>query len=194
MVHKQGRRQPARWPDNVRYITEPEYHSSVPKHIKDFLYPTSSRAHARDQAAKPAVTIHLISELSHPARGQRGLVAIKKIPPHTLIIDYIGEVHCDDRPDSDYDLSLYRTLDHISVGLDAQRVGNEARFINDYRGVKPKPNANFQERRTDCGELRMSVWSGNDAIKKGDEILVSYGKSWWHARNSTAVNTQDLGS
>lgn len=40
----------------------------------------------------------------------------------------------------------------------------------------------FEERRTAAGELRMGVWSGNDPIKKGDEILVSYGKGWWQAR------------
>ncbi|KAI0651576.1 SET domain protein [Trametes meyenii] len=192
MAHKQGRRQPARWPDNVRYITEPEYDSSVPKHIKDLLHPASSRTHPGARAFKPAVAIHFISEPSHPAQGQRGLVAIKKIPPRTLIIDYIGEVHCDDRPNSDYDLSLYRTLEHISVGLDAYHAGNEARFINDYRGVKSKPNANFQERRADNGELRMGVWSGSEAIKKGDEILVSYGKSWWRARQSSDTNARSM--
>lgn len=63
-------------------------------------------------------------------------------------------------------------------------MGNEARFTNDYRGVKAKPNALFRERRTREGELRMSIWSGTDAIKKGEEILVSYGKSWWHARHN----------
>ncbi|KAL1951794.1 hypothetical protein VTO73DRAFT_943 [Trametes versicolor] len=138
--------------------------------------------HPSPHTPKPLVTIQLITETSHPACGQYGLFAAKKIPPHTLILDYIGEVHCDDRPDSDYDLSLYRTPDYISVGIDAQHAGNEARFINDYRGVKGKPNAAFQERRTDSGELRMSVWSGAEALKKGDELLVSYGKSWWRER------------
>lgn len=84
-------------------------------------------------------------------------------------------MHCDDRPDSDYDLSLLRT-EGYSVGVDASRIGNEARFINDFRGVRPKANAVFQDRRIPGGELRMSVWSSTDAIKKGDEILVSYGE------------------
>jgi uncharacterized protein YxjI len=34
--------------------------------------------------------------------------------------------------------------------------------------------------------LRMSVWSKNLPIQKGDEILVSYGKSWWRERQETA--------
>jgi SET domain-containing protein len=99
--------------------------------------------------------------------------------PYSLY--YMGEVHADDRPSSDYDLSLYRTQDNISIGIDASRIGNEARFINDYRGVRDKPNASFEDDRS-AGELRMSVWSRNQPIAKGDEILVSYGKSWWRER------------
>ena len=140
-----------------------------------------------NHSQKSMVVIQRISDPSHPANGQHGLFATKKIPPRTLILDYIGEVHCDERPESDYDLSLHRTLDLISVGVDAHSTGNEARFVNDYRGVKSRPNVIFQERRTDRGELRMSVWSGSETIKKGDELLVSYGKSWWRARQHPDV-------
>ena len=171
---------PPRWPPNLEYLAEPRYHSSVSPQLRDVLAPSLTQ-HPRPHA-KPPVAIQSITDQSHPARGQFGLFAAKKIPPRTLILDYIGEVHCDDRPGSDYDLSLYRSPEHGSVGVDAQSAGNEARFINDYRGVKPKPNALFQERRTSTGELRMSVWSGTEVIKKGDELLVSYGKSWWRER------------
>jgi SET domain-containing protein len=99
---------------------------------------------------------------------------------------YLGEVHTDDRPSSDYDLSLYRTQDGINVGVDAKLMGNEARFINDYRGVRDKPNAAFEDDRSANGELRMSVWSKHLPIQKGDEILVSYGKSWWQERQEGA--------
>jgi hypothetical protein len=61
-------------------------------------------------------------------------------------------------------------------------MGNEARFVNDYRGIRSKPNAVFVESRTSQGELRMSIWSSKDPIQKGDEILVSYGKNWWRSR------------
>ena len=135
--------------------------------------------------------------------GQFGLFAAKKIPPRTHLLDYLGEIHCDDRPSSDYDLSLYRTPDgSVSVGVDASGMGNEGRFVNDYRGIRAKPNAQFEERRADNGELRMSIWVGSEAVKKGEEILVSewvqlnalfltvigvapqvsYGKSWWSHR------------
>ncbi|KAI0336109.1 SET domain protein [Cubamyces sp. BRFM 1775] len=185
-------RLPAHWPNNVRYISELVYHSSVPKHIRDFLLSGGSPQASQSMSSsshpqKSMVLIQRISGASHPANGQHGLFATKKIPPRTLILDYIGEVHCDERPESDYDLSLHRTPDHISVGVDAHSAGNEARFVNDYRGVKSRPNVIFQERRTDRGELRMSVWSGSEPIKKGDELLVSYGKSWWRARQHPDV-------
>ncbi|OBZ79037.1 DnaJ 1, mitochondrial [Grifola frondosa] len=172
--------QPAHWPADVHYISDPSYHSSVPPGVRSYISGTSPGTNL--QLIRAPIAVRAILEPSHPAKGQYGLFATKKISPRTHILDYTGEVHCDDRPNSDYDLSLYRSLDGVSVGVDACRMGNEARFINDFRGIKPKPNAVFEERRSANGELRMSVWSGSEIIKKGDEILVSYGKSWWRAR------------
>ena len=100
------------------------------------------------------------------------------------LIYITGEVHCDDRPDSNYDLSLCRLSDSINVGIDANTVGNQARFINDYRGIASKPNAVFLDGRAPSGELCMSIWSSTQEIKKGEEIVVSYGKSWWRSRHS----------
>lgn len=185
-------KRPPRWPPHLTYLAEPRYHSSVSNHVRAIVCPSpTERARPPHGSQRPPVGIQSISDPSHPAHGQLGLFATKKIPPRTLILDYIGEVHCDDRLASDYDLSLYRTVDNVSVGVDAQHAGNEARFVNDFRGVKSKPNAFFQERRTERGELRMSVWSGSETIKKGDELLVSYGKSWWRARNSTGDEGPD---
>ncbi|KAF9243869.1 SET domain protein [Melanogaster broomeanus] len=139
------------------------------------------------------VRIKSISDPAHPARGQYGLFALKTIKPRTHIIDYIGEVHCQERLTSDYDLSLCRSQDGINVGIDASAMGNEARFVNDYRGIQGKPNAEFVEYRTAAGELRMSIWSTGDSIKKGNEILVSYGKSWWRSRvGDTTPHMADL--
>lgn len=94
----------------------------------------------------------------------------------------IGEIHCDERPHSDYDLSLHRFPDGTNVGIDASLMGNEARFVNDYRGISNRANAVFLDRRTQSGALKMGVWSSTEEIRKGEEILVSYGKSWWRCR------------
>ncbi|EIN13630.1 hypothetical protein PUNSTDRAFT_48569 [Punctularia strigosozonata HHB-11173 SS5] len=183
---------PPRWPSHVEYIPSQVYDRSVPHELLCLI--------RGNQLCPPtrvsSVTIRPVTERSHPAFGQHGLFAAKRIPPRSHIIDYAGEVHADDRPSSDYDLSLHRTRDGISIGVDASRKGNEARFVNDYRGIRDRPNAVFQEGRpVPDGELRMSIWSSSECIRKGDEILVSYGKGWWQARlQSSAETTHERGA
>lgn len=184
------------WPGTLRYSNRPIYHASVDKEVRHFLQSGPTRAEETDNTPCK-VFIRKIADSAHPAHGQCGLFAGKRIPPSTFILDYIGkmllrgdapshrastgEVHCEDRPESDYDLSLHRFPDGLSVGIDASRVGNEARFTNDYRGVQEKPNAFFTDYRTQSGELRMCIKSRGE-IKRGEEILISYGKSWWSNR------------
>ncbi|KAJ6627273.1 SET domain protein [Mycena sp. CBHHK59/15] len=172
---------PSHWPPNVHYISAPCYHSSVSQSTRVFLTQGAKSAPAgKKSSTNYAAVIRPISTSTHPACGQFGLFAARKIPAKTHIIDYIGEIHCDEREDSNYDLSLFRDGE-LSVGIDASAKGNEARFVNDYRGIQDKPNAVFLDGRTSSGELRMNVWSSR-SIKKGEEILVSYGKAWWKAR------------
>lgn len=182
-----SRRQPPLWPSHIQYINAPRYHPSVPGPVRSFLISGTNPAPQKTPISFPPtylVRIRYITEPSHPARGQNGLFAVRKILPRSHIIDYIGEVHCQDRAGSDYDLSLFRSEDGDNVGIDASVMGNEARFVNDYRGIRSKPNAVFVESRTSQGELRMSIWSSKDPIQKGDEILVSYGKNWWRSRTA----------
>ncbi|KAJ8084324.1 hypothetical protein PM082_003093 [Marasmius tenuissimus] len=177
---------PSHWPKELKYIQHCCFHSSVPAEARQFIHGTGSvatkNANTKKSTQNGVVAIRRIANDAHPANGQHGLFAMKKIPPKTHILDYIGELHCDDRPSSDYDLSLHRFQSGESIGIDASTTGNEARFINDYRGIQAKPNALFTDYRTASGELRMGIWSGNEEIKKGSEILVSYGKSWWKER------------
>lgn len=139
-----------------------------------------------------------ITTPTHPACGQSGLFAARDLKPGTFIIQYLGEIHApsidmnsapDAHANSNYDLSLDR--EH-GIGIDADRRGNEARFINDYRGIADRPNAEFKEvwdeRRKERG---MGVWvlgegkSGKGkGLRKGEEILVSYGRGFWGARKT----------
>ncbi|KAL7421831.1 hypothetical protein Q5752_003602 [Cryptotrichosporon argae] len=102
-----------------------------------------------------------------------------------------GGAGADEHAESDYDLSLVRlskadaanpTGRHVSIGVDAARAGNAGRFVNDYRGVAGGANAEFRVGRGEAGELRMEVWSLKNGVAKGNEVLVSYGKGWWSAR------------
>jgi xeroderma pigmentosum group C-complementing protein len=113
-------------------------------------------------------------------------------------VPYLGELHAGAAadPESDYDLWLDRGAD---VAVDAGVMGNEARFVNDYRGVPgvERPNAEFREvwwtMAPGRGERGMAVFvmpAGKRAVGRartvgvgrGEEILVSYGKGFWGGR------------
>ncbi|OJD37114.1 set domain-containing protein [Diplodia corticola] len=187
---------PKGWPPAVTYIVAPLYSRACsPELINQLHTPPAQPTPLRPPPApSPLVRVTQISDPSHPAHGQHGLFASRHLAPDTFVILYLGLVHTrtDADPASDYDLSLDREL---GIGVDATRIGNEARFINDYRGVGPPgPNAEFRELWVDLGrgglEKRMGVFvlsagkSGKRAkgIAKGDEILVSYGKGFWSER------------
>jgi hypothetical protein len=62
-------------------------------------------------------------------------------------------------------------------------MGNAGRFVNDFRGIGTASNAEFKLGRGEGGELRMEIWAlKGKGVGKGEEVLVSYGKSWWGAR------------
>lgn len=197
---------PKGWPPSTPYLTAPVYSPSLtPAHL------TALRTRPRDIPENPANTpkgpcnlgrITPITSPAHPANGQSGLFASKDLKPGTFILQYLGEIHAsvtdsesvakDPHASSDYDLSIDREL---GIGIDADKKGNEARFVNDYRGIAERPNAEFKEiwdvRR---GERGMGVWvlperkdrngKGNKGIKRGEEILVSYGRGFWGARKN----------
>ncbi|KAF5384671.1 hypothetical protein D9757_006208 [Collybiopsis confluens] len=186
---------PPHWPEGVQYSQRYIFHSSVTATTKNFI--EKGPKSTKNRGSSRMTVIRRVSEPSHPAFGQFGLFAAKKISAKEHILDYIGdsepiagmnstdfvpgEVHTDERIESNYDLSLHRFESGESVGIDAGRMGNEGRFINDFRGVRAKPNSVFTDYRDSGGQLRMGVYAGGEDIRKGDEILVSYGKGFWKA-------------
>lgn len=200
--HK-GCTMPTNWPTDILYIAVPRYAPNFPERISALLQGSSvGKLSPPKLGLQPAPTIiRRIESPSHPAFGQRGLFAAKTIPSNTFIIQYVGELHADERPTSDYDLSLIKlptsSLRHagqnsdndlldmgfISVGIDAAEMGNEARFVNDYRGTgQERPNAFFKDVQGRDDTPHITIWTGSKPIAKGKEILVSYGKGWWAAR------------
>lgn len=84
---------PSHWPPHVKYIQTSLYHSSVPVttrlQIQSSGNPPSSQI---VQHPSRKVVIRPISSMSHPASGQCGLFAAKRIPSKTHILDYIGRL------------------------------------------------------------------------------------------------------
>ncbi|KAB8294090.1 hypothetical protein EYC80_009544 [Monilinia laxa] len=209
---------PKNWPPQIPYLTTPIYCTTInASHLKILRTPTPDSLPiltSHSKGPSPLVKITPINDPSHPANGQCGLFATRDLKPGTFILQYIGEVHApmpreledeklrkevERHEKSDYDLSLDR---EGGIGVDAQGNGNEARFINDFRGVtiggeRARVNAEFKEIWDGGrGERGMGVWvlgekagggKGKGAgkwkgIRKGEEILVSYGRGFWGAR------------
>jgi hypothetical protein len=185
---------PKGWPkdSNVSFISNPVCSSAVTKEHRLALSSPPTNTPVISNPVSPAylVGIKAITKASHPANGQHGLFAARNLLPGSLILLYLGLFHgvSDTDPSSSYDLNLDSEL---GIGIDAQKMGNEARFINDYRGVADRPNAEFRDvwvrMSKDTIERRIGVFvlSGKGrekGIRKGDEILVSYGKGFWKGR------------
>jgi hypothetical protein len=137
------------WPPHLTYLTSPgrskfltKDQQAIARTKQDDLPVIPPEA---SQTPYPNVKITLISDPSHPARGQSGLFATKHLKPGSFILLYLGNVHPEsdvEAKKSDYDLWLDRDA---GIAVDAARCGNEARFVNDYRGVRDRPNAEFRE-------------------------------------------------
>ncbi|KAK4994461.1 hypothetical protein LTR66_005507 [Elasticomyces elasticus] len=195
---------PENWPKEIEYLTALTYSKSVTSHLHRGLQTLSVNCspildNQLLRMPSPLVCITPIKDRSHPAHGQHGLHATRDLPPSSFIILYLGCVHTslatDAKydPDSDYDLSLDREL---GLAVDATHEGNEARFINDYRGVRVSgPNAEFKDCWVSSGangklEKRIGVFvvsagkagKRRKGIKASEEIVVSYGKGFWNGR------------
>ncbi|KAF2157002.1 hypothetical protein K461DRAFT_9137 [Myriangium duriaei CBS 260.36] len=200
---------PSNWPEHIPFLPHPIYSPSVSASTVNLFHTPTSTSVSWPKLPSSALTSpcpHVLirpitSQATHPANGQNGLFASAHLAPGSFIIAYVGRVHTDapsdTDPASDYDLSLDRDL---GLAIDAAQTGNEARFINDYRGVADAANAEFKDcwvqmpAATEGGrrkwERRMGVFvlsagkAGKRArgIQPGQEILINYGRSFWKER------------
>ncbi|KAF3172787.1 hypothetical protein TWF751_005533 [Orbilia oligospora] len=174
---------PKNWPQDIKYLTKPTLSKKLDQTILGPLgFGSKSSSSGPRFATAPSenVAIKKISDSSHPADGEYGLFASKNLAPGTHILDYLGHYHETSPEDTDeasnYDLVLTRDVGGTNRGIaiDARFGGNEARMINDYRGVAVKPNAEFKERETGIMGVFVVVNNGIKGfkgIKKGEEIL-----------------------
>lgn len=191
---------PKGWPAGAVYLHSPCFSKKLKAEKIDGLTSLKSDLPPGSMTRRPIgpytnVKISSVTDKAHPAHGQHALCATQQLRPDTFVLPYLGYVHdqTDTNEESDYDLSLDREL---GIGVDASTMGNEARFINDYRGVAQAPNAEFRDIFVEIGrdrvEKRVGVFvlsagkSGKRAkgIERGHEILVSYGKGFWTERQS----------
>ncbi|OZJ03669.1 hypothetical protein BZG36_03547 [Bifiguratus adelaidae] len=143
----------------------------IQKHVN--LSSTSAPASQWSKNCK----IRRITDPAHPCCGAYGLFANTTLAPKQHVLDYIGQV-CGD----DYDKSSDYVLRFGDLSVDAGRMGNEARFVNDFRGVDKKPNVCFLNYIDQHHHVRVGVFVLDRKVRKGQELLVTYGKSFWQQR------------
>ncbi|KAK3262191.1 hypothetical protein CYMTET_28938 [Cymbomonas tetramitiformis] len=117
--------------------------------------------------------------MSDPAKAQYGLYAARSWEAGKRIGVYTGMVR---RAQSAVEQWEYIFEEHVGgaeggvyIHVDALRVGNELRFVNDYRNVAPEPNVEFRkELHPDTGELVITAHTLRQVVP-GEEILADYG-------------------
>ena len=114
---------------------------------------------------------------------QHGLFAARKVAAGAHVLDYRGVVTLTEHESKTSDYTLAFVEEGVRLTLDADKAGNEARFINDFRGCGPDKRANvkFASRMDERGERQMGVYALRN-VAKGEEFLLSYGKGFWLAR------------
>lgn len=170
---------PKGWPSNVVYLMGNKWQS------KPIIYSEAEagcRIPVRDVPPVIGVCksarITKITDPSHPSFPASGLFAVSTIPARTHILDYKGVILPESQCSTTSDYILHFDGDY---SVDAELEGNEGRFVNDFRGIRPKPNVEFQLFRDTKGDVRMGIFSLVQ-IKKGTELCVTYGKGFWAGR------------
>lgn len=188
------------WPATVIYSNNYVWDQAIPSDVRIKYGPSRPAAsppgnallgHAQQTLPKPRrrrsstcprVEVRRIEDERHPAFGQFGLFARVALPRGARVIDYVGRVSLGEHEDrkSDY---VAEFGNEGELALDANTLGNEARFINDFRNTGRRQNVEFKLRRASDGELRQGVFvTSKEGICPGDELLISYGKPFWRAR------------
>jgi hypothetical protein len=177
-----------KWPKDCKHIQKLEWDSKISLKERELIF-TRVKA-SRDlktvfhsEKTQLRFLVKIVENPAHPAFAQYGLYSKKRIPPKTWIVDYLGYVTMQPNPNSDYVLKFTEEL-----SIDAETIGNEARMVNDFRGIESKPNAEFiLYFDSNSQNLRIGVFSLLE-IKCNVEILVTYGKGFWKNRGLCPSN------
>ena len=117
-----------------------------------------------------------ITDKTHPCNDQFGLFSVKRYNKYDIIGEYIGEAVDIFNLDKDFHSDYFAgfSVDGLKgIGIDAQNMGNEMRFINHYKGILTKPNVKFVNYLDGIFSKIMVVCICE--INIGEELVVDYG-------------------
>lgn len=107
-------------------------------------------------------------------KNQKGLYATKAMKEFDIVGEYCGEVSVD-KASGEY-LAAIDAKRFDKCGIDAERIGNETRYINSYLNIASQPNLLMRTCVFDNTPHVMLVCIKNIAI--GDELLLDYGAAY----------------
>jgi hypothetical protein len=172
-----------KWPSDCSYTKKSVWDPSIGVKAQEIYQSIASEDSTfitlkDSQKMNGLYEVKSIEDPDHPAYQQYGLFAKRSIRSASWIIDYCGYISRTPPEESDYVLKFTN-----EYAIDAAKMGNEARMINDYRGIRPRPNAEFvRYYDSNSQSFRMGVFALQKGIPKNDEILVTYGKGFWKYR------------
>jgi len=126
------------------------------------------------------ITIRFIS-----SKVGHGVFANEDIPPYSTLIHYVGLLTLDREIDPKHDSTFsFSAIKNYSI--DAALRGNWARFMNHAPEKSPANNAVPWEYYTAAGP-RIVFTAGAKGIKKGEQILYSYGDDYWKGKRPLSL-------
>ena len=114
-----------------------------------------------------------------------GVFAKEPIPPYSTLCHYTGVFKLDHEIDPDHD-STFSFTEYKTYSIDAAEKGNWARFMNHAGEKESVNNAIPWEYYHEKGP-RIVFTSGPRGIKRGAQILYSYGDEYWEQKESICL-------
>jgi hypothetical protein len=158
------------WPAEVSYTHTPD--------MSD-VSPADKRLLRQDYL--PGVAIRRVTDPAHPACGQNGLYATAGFQVGDVLGEYTGKV-MPGHWGGEYVTRLWNTganSDYFRPGVDAQKIGNELRMINDFRGVPGATGHNCKFSRAAIRGFRAALIVAIKPIAPNEELLLDYGEVYW---------------
>lgn len=106
-----------------------------------------------------------------------GVFAKKDIAPYSILNHYAGVLRLDKTIDPEND-STFTFSDFPKYAIDAVNYGNWVRFMNHGKARSPETNVVPWEHYLPEGP-RIVFTASHKGIKKGDQLLYSYGDLYW---------------
>lgn len=107
--------------------------------------------------------------------------------PRNCLLNHYGGLLRPDKAIADNNDSTFMFEHFKSFSIDAQTVGNWCRFMNHCDDKHPASNVVAWEHYSDWGP-RILFTAGPKGIKKGAQLLYSYGESYWEGDGFLELN------